>query len=222
MPLVNVRSHLRIISNGMFWSAWLFAIAMAIVILILQQFTGSPIPLSTMMKTLSISLPVFTVLMFANLMAEEIEQRLFAHLFTLRYSVARLVSERMLIAIVSLFLVWAVWSLCVTIAMPQLGTTALLKITMVIVPTNLLLGMVVLMATLVGKNVVVGLICGFSLWLVEIMGRGWHWPIRLTWYQVPDHEMGRIAYSLLLMGLFIFIWLLILAVSRFMKGWIIR
>lgn len=222
MAMINGRFHLRIISSGMFWSAWAYAAAIAGVILLLQQFIGGPVQLVTMMKTLTIALPVFTNLIFANLLAEEFEQRLFAHLYTFRYSLTRIVSERLLIAAISLLVVWVIWSVCALLTMPGLSMDAMIHTTMVIVPTNLLLGMFVLLAVLIGKNIVVGLIFGFIFWFVEVMGRGWHWPIRLTWYEVPDHEMGRLIYSLLLIGLFVLAWLLVLAVIRFFKTWVIR
>jgi hypothetical protein len=209
-------------SGGLFWGAWVCMIAMAAVIANLDDMTEAWPNLPLLITVLSASLPVFTIFMFANLLAEETEGRLLPHLYTLPGSLLRLIAERILLVMIFQSIVWIGLLAASVFVLKPLAFRDMVYITSLVVPANLLLGLLTLLAVLLGKNTIAGLIPGFVYWFADLVFPGWGGPLRLIWRGLLGDAVYMTKHSLVVLGLAIIAFLLLCYTVIRGKAWIVR
>ena len=218
----RLRFHLRVTSGGLFWGAWCGIAAMIVVILSLRQYLGHSPEWTLLLRIASASLPVYTILVFVNVISEEIEQRLLGYLYTLPTSVPRLLLERSLLAVAGMLLAWLALMGSVSIAQGGLPFKDLLAASALVLPGNLLIGLAALLATLMSRSIVGGLLLAFLYYLVELTSPNWPGPIFLIWRGLPVDIAEVWLYSLSVSVAAFVMFALLLFASVYAKSWIVR
>lgn len=218
----RLRFHLRITSGGLYWGAWCGIIAIIFVILSLRHYLGFPPDWPLLLRIASASLPVYTILVFVNVIAEELEQRLLGYLYTLPFSVPRLLVERLLLAVAGMLLAWAALVGAVSIALGAFPLRDLLTASALVLPGNVLLGLAALLAALFGRSIVAGLLPAFIYYLAELTSRNWQGPLFLIWRELPASGSEALSYSLSVAAAALIAFALLLLASTRMKAWIVR
>lgn len=216
------RFHLRITSGGLFWGAWCGIVAIFCVMLSLGPYLGHPPEWPLLLRIASASLPVYTILVFVNVIAEETEQRLLGFLYTLPFSVPRLLVERLLLTVAGMLLAWAALVGAVSIALGAFPLRDLLAASALVLPGNVLLGLAALLAVLLGRSIVGGLLPAFVYYLAELTSRNWPGPLFLIWRELPASDAEALAYSLSVAVAALIVFALLLIVSTRVKAWIVR
>lgn len=216
------RFHLRIMGGGLYWGAWCVIAVMLGVIIGLRPYLGYQPDWSLLLRIATASLPPFTILVFVNAIAEETEQRLLVHLYTLPFSVPRLLAERLLLAITGMLLAWVLLLGAVAIAFGAFPLHDLLTASALALPGNVLLGLAALLAVLLTRTIVGGLLPAFLYYLAELTRRDWPGPLYLIWRGLPASGADALSYSLsVTAALPVAFALLLLAAAR-LKAWIAR
>jgi hypothetical protein len=209
-------------SGGLFWGAWCGIAAMIAVILSLRQYLGQSPEWPLLLRMASASLPVYTILVFVNVLSEEVEQRLLSYLYTLPTSIPRLLLERSLLAVAGMLIAWLALMGSASIAQGGLPFKDLLAASALVLPGNLLIGLAALLATLMSRSIVGGLLLAFLYYLVELTSPNWPGPIFLIWRGLPVDIAEVWLYSLSVSVAAFVMFALLLFASVRAKPWIVR
>ncbi|RKN64435.1 hypothetical protein [Paenibacillus ginsengarvi] len=222
MSLTSLRYHIRLMSSGLFWGGWICVVLAMVAIANMGSLTKTWPNMPLLITVLSASMPVFTILLFAGVLAEETEKRLLPHLYTLPSSLLRLLIERVIIVAVFGLLAWGGLLLCSGFVMKSFTLRDMAHITSLVVPANLVFGLFVTLAVLLGNNTIAGLIPGFVYWFAELVFPSWGGPFRLIWRKLPDSPLLVMKHSFTMFGLIIIVFLLLCFVVTLGRAWILR
>lgn len=222
MSMTSLRYHLKLMGGGLFWGALVCMVVMAVVVANLNGMTKTWPSMPLLVTVLSASLPVCTILLFANILAEETENRLLPLLYTFPGSLLRFIVERIIIVAVLQLLAWGGLLICSGFVLKSLAFRDMLHITGLVVPPNMLLGLLTLLAVLLGNNTIAGLIPGFVYWFAQLLFPSWDGPFRLIWRGLPVSVVSSMKHSFTMSGLAIVAFLLLCYTVIRGKAWIIR
>ncbi len=166
---------------------------------------------ATIVAVMSIGFPLFNILLFASLFAEDMEERTFGLLFTYPQKAAWLLLERIAPALLLSMLVY--WSCVVSahFALVRLSADQIWDIGKQVWPANLYLSMLALLCSLAGRGVLAGLGAAAGYWMLELMTMG-KWTGALFLFQnvfhsrkvsVADNAVYLTAAAAVYMGLIV-------------------
>lgn len=155
--------------SGLFWIALAYGVAVAVFCFFLPELQ---LVRTTGIKHIRIAyemaFPLFGVLLFSQLLAEDVERQVLPWLRTLPFPMWRLLLERWLIGICLLLIVYLLSLQAIdayVLPLPAGETLSLLAPTLVLSHLALLL-------TIVGKNSVIGIAVSLFYWAFELMSNG--------------------------------------------------
>lgn len=180
--LLRWRYTFKLMMSGFLYGAFAVLLLLLLLIANVENWSLGKADLPTIHAIMLFGLPVYAILLCANMLAEDLEERTFGLLLSYRLRPLLLLLDRLLIVL--LLMVLAV-GLCLAAANFFLFELRLRDVGVLsarVLPVMLLLGMFSLLLTLVGGNMLLGLGAGLGYALFELMTMG-NWTKSLFLYQ---------------------------------------
>lgn len=208
------RYQLRLIGNGLFWGSWVSAgIALGLIAAVpwmAKQWPDGEL----LLNVASGALPLGTIMLYASLAGDEVEGRMLAHLLTLPGALRRLLLVRLALgAAMQTGMTLILLAACAA-ADRSFAASGLAAAFPLLWLSNLLLGLLVLAAVLIGRQASAGLIAGGVYWLAELVLAEWSGPLRLVWRSAPEAADAIRVLVVALPGILLALSLLVYMATR--------
>ncbi|MFC3771532.1 hypothetical protein ACFOSW_22945 [Paenibacillus sp. GCM10012303] len=162
--------HGKIISSGIVWAAIAFAAALAVICFYLPELgLVRTVTVKNIRIAYEVAFPVFTVLIFSQLLAEDMESKVMLWLKSLPIHTWSLLLERWLMGVALVLIVYAgsILSISRFVIPLEFG-----DFMWSILAPSMLLGHLALLLTVLGRNGVVGMAVPLFYWVMEMLTNG--------------------------------------------------
>jgi len=170
----------KLIMSGYGYAAIIYWILLLAVLTNVERWSIGNADVATIIAVLLIGFPLFHILLFAGLFAEDMEERTFGLLFTYPHKTVMLLLERIAPA---LFLSVAAYASCLVCAhylLVPLTADQIGEIGKRVWPANGYLALLALLCSLAGRSVLAGLGVAAGYWMLELITMGkWTGPLFL-------------------------------------------
>jgi hypothetical protein len=150
----------------------LLALSIAVTLFFMETWQVASAELNSIMIFLCVVAPVFTIVLFANLLAEDFEQQVFPLTFTYSEPSLLILIERVIVGVLILFVFWSTLLWIADARIMDLSNEEFTFIMKAAVPTHLFFAGLALLVSIVGRGVLAGLAVGVGYWLADFTSRG--------------------------------------------------
>ncbi|MBD2865590.1 hypothetical protein [Paenibacillus oceani] len=163
--------HWKIVNSGIVWAAIAFAIAIAVVCFYLPELglVRRTVTVKNVRIAYEVASPVFSILIFSQLMAEDMESKVMMWLKSLPIRTWSFLLERWLIGMTLVLLVFTV---SIQLISWFVITLDFKHFMLSILAPSMLLGHLALLLTVLGRNGVIGMAVPLFIWVLDLLTNG--------------------------------------------------
>ncbi|WP_256760718.1 hypothetical protein [Cohnella sp. WQ 127256] len=172
----------KLMLSGYLYGAFILLFGLLFILVNMESWEIAQANVASIITILMIGLPLFNILLFTNLFAEDMEERALDLVFTYPHRAHYLLLERIVFALIIATIAFGLSLLTAHFTLLHLSYENLWEITKRVVPVNAYLSGLSLLLSLIGRNVLIGLGAGISYWLLELMTMG-KWTRALHLFQ---------------------------------------
>jgi len=188
--LYRMKYSAKLMLSGYLYGAFVYLIVLLTVLANAERWSIGVADISTVTSVLLIGLPVFNILLFSNLFAEDLEERTLRLLFTYRLKSTELLIERVMLAS---FVSLAAYAICLSTAhwmLVRFSADGLWDVSRQVLPATIYLSIIALLFTLVGRGALLGLGAGIAYWMLELTTMGkWTGPLFIFQQVFPTQNV---------------------------------
>jgi len=180
-PLLHrMKYSVKLLLSGYFYGAVAYWALLAVMLANVESWSIGKADLHTLSAVLVIGFPLFNIVLFAGLFAEETEERTLRLHYTYRHRPVWLLLEKIALASLILLLAYTVCLIVAHVLLLPLTAQELWEVTRHVLPANVYLASLSLLFSLVGRGVLAGIGAGVGYWMLELTTLGkWTGPLFL-------------------------------------------
>lgn len=183
---------LRLMFSAYFIGATVLMLIFALVTVNLEQWNFARASFDPIVLMFTAVMPIVSILLTANMFAEEWEERAFPLIWTYPVPKWLLLLERTLVLAGILVLYHFLVLAAVHYGFMELTSEQMWEIVKLAAPTHLFLCGLTLFVSLLGRNLLIGMAAGAGYWLVEMITRGLQTKHLFLFQSVPGWQIETV------------------------------